>query len=350
MRIVCILFACLTVSTVLASSHQAASPEPQQRATNFPTFVLPDWFKVSFLDLSEDNMEAAEDNKHLMVMFTQDFCPYCKALIEKNLTQASIRDHFDQHFDVVSLDIWGDREVYGLDGDRTTEKEIARALDVQFTPTLIFFDAQGQSVLRLNGYVSPADMQLALEYVSQARYRDETIFEYLAKQQPSNSGKTLHSQPFFSTDLNLAGQRRATAILFEQTECPDCETFHRCVLSLPQVQERFAPFHAVQLDIWSNQMLVTPQGEHISARDYAKRMNIAYAPTLVLLDSEGEEVIRAESQLRNFHTEALLEFVSDDVYTREPNFQRYIEERGDRIRASGNPVRVIGSRDICPDL
>lgn len=349
MRIFCFLWWCLACSLAIANSHQAASPEPQQSATNFPTFVLPDWFKVSFLDLSEDNAEAAEENKHLMVMFSQEFCPYCKAMIEKNLTQSSIRDQFDQHFDVVSLDIWGDREVYGLDGDRTTEKEIARALDVQFTPTLIVFDDKGQSILRLNGYVSPNDMRVAMDFVSSRAYQTETIFDYLAKQRPAVR-TPLNTQPFIASDDDLRTNGQITAILFEQTECPDCDTFHRCVLSLPQVQAAFAPFHTVQLDIWSNQPITTPRGEQMTARQYAQQMQIAYAPTLVLLDGEGEEVIRAESQLRNFHTEALLEFVSDAVYAREPNFQRYIEERGDRIRAANNQVRILGSRDVCPEL
>jgi thioredoxin-related protein len=114
-----------------------------------------------------------------VVFFWQDFCAYCKNTIEKNLTQQSIRDVFDQHFDVVALNIWGDKEVYGLDGEATTEKEIARALDVQFTPTIIFFSADGKPVLRLNGYVSPNEMQVALNYVKTKTYESQSIFEYL---------------------------------------------------------------------------------------------------------------------------------------------------------------------------
>ena len=114
-------------------AQSAESPEPVQQVTTFDTFELPDWFKVSFLDLSEDNAEAVEVNKHLVVFFWQDFCGYCKNTIEKNLTQQSIRDVFDKHFDVVALNIWGSKEVYGLDGTATTEKEIARSLGVQLS-------------------------------------------------------------------------------------------------------------------------------------------------------------------------------------------------------------------------
>lgn len=338
------------ISLVPLSAHSADSPEPVQQVTNYDSFELPEWFKVSFLDLSEDNLEAAEANKHLVVFFWQEFCAYCKNTIEKNLTQQSIRDVFDAHFDVVALNIWGDREVYGLDGEATTEKEIARSLDVQFTPTIIFFDTDGKPVLRLNGYVSPAEMQVALNYVQTKTYESQTIFEYLAANQPKAVNASLNTQPFIQDEANLNIKGQPKAILFEQTSCPDCDTFHRCVLSLESVRDRFKPFHTVQLDMWSSHSVTTPDGETKTARDYARDMKIMYAPSLVLFDSNGSEIIRVESQLRSFHTEAVLEYIADGIYQREPNFQRYIEERGDIIRAKGEQGKTKSTRDICPEL
>jgi thioredoxin-related protein len=338
------------VSLVPLSTHSADSPEPVQQVTNYDSFELPEWFKVSFLDLSEDNLEAAEANKHLVVFFWQEFCAYCKNTIEKNLTQQSIRDVFDAHFDVVALNIWGDREVYGLDGEATTEKEIARSLDVQFTPTIIFFNTDGKPVLRLNGYVSPAEMQVALNYVQTKTYESQTIFEYLAANQPKAVNASLNTQPFIQEEANLNIKGQPKAILFEQTSCPDCDTFHRCVLSLESVRDRFKPFHTVQLDMWSSNPVMTPNGETKTARDYARDMKIMYAPSLVLFDSNGSEIIRVESQLRSFHTEAVLEYIADGIYQREPNFQRYIEERGDIIRAKGEQGKTKSTRDICPEL
>lgn len=331
-------------------AQSAESPEPVQQVTTFDTFELPDWFKVSFLDLSEDNAEAIEVNKHLVVFFWQDFCGYCKNTIEKNLTQQSIRDVFDEHFDVVALNIWGSKEVYGLDGTVTTEKEIARSLGVQFTPTIIFFNADGKPVLRLNGYVSPTDMQVALNYVQNKTYESQTIFEYLATNQPRSANARLNTQPFIQDEKNLNVKERPRAVLFEQTSCPDCDTFHRCVLSLDSVRERFEPFHTVQLDMWSTSPVTTTSGEKKTARDYARDMKIMYAPSLVLFDSAGFEIIRVESQLRSFHTEAVLEYIADGIYKREPNFQRYIEERGDIIRAKGEHGKTTSTRDICPEL
>ncbi len=346
LRVIITALACL----IPLSVHANESPEPVQQVTNYDSFELPEWFKVSFLDLSEDNLEATEDNKHLVVFFWQEFCAYCKNTIEKNLSQQSIRDVFDSHFDVVALNIWGDREVYGLDGEATTEKEIARSLDVQFTPTIIFFDADGKPALRLNGYVSPAEMQIALAYVQTKTYESQTIFEYLADNQPKAVNAKLNTQPFIQNTTSLNQNAQPIALLFEQTNCPDCDTFHRCVLSLESVRERFEPFHTVQLDMWSSTPVTTPTGETKTARDYARDMKVMYAPSLVLFDANGSEIIRVESQLRSFHTEAVLEYIADGIYQREPNFQRYIEERGDIIRAKGEQGKTLSTRDVCPEL
>ena len=251
---------------------------------------------------------------------------------------------------MVALNIWGDREVYGLDGEETTEKEIARSLNVQFTPTIIFVNAEGESVLRLNGHVSPPEMQLALNYVQTKTYESQTIFEYLAVNQPQAVNTQLNTQPFIDNGTNLDTAGQPKAILFEQTNCPDCDTFHRCVLALDSVRNRFKPFQTVQLDMWSSAPVTTPSGQITTARDLARNMNIIYAPSLVLFDSNGSELIRVESQLRSFHTEAVLEYIADGIYQREPNFQRYIEERGDIIRAKGEQGKTTSTRDICPEL
>ena len=52
--------------------------------------VYPAWFKQSFLDFGEDIAEATQAGKRVMVLFHQDGCPYCNALVERNLSQRGI--------------------------------------------------------------------------------------------------------------------------------------------------------------------------------------------------------------------------------------------------------------------
>ena len=49
---------------------------------------LPDWFKLSFLELETDIQEAKEQNKKgIIIYFGQKYCAYCKAHLERNWGQ-----------------------------------------------------------------------------------------------------------------------------------------------------------------------------------------------------------------------------------------------------------------------
>jgi len=105
--------------------------------------VYPDWFKESFLDLREDIREAADRGRRVVIFFHQDGCPYCNLMVERNLSQKEISDLLQQKMEVIEINMFGDREVTGLNGQTTTEKAFAAAMRVQFTPTLLFSMKEG---------------------------------------------------------------------------------------------------------------------------------------------------------------------------------------------------------------
>jgi thioredoxin-related protein len=331
----------LCSSALAAQTDTPTHPEP---------FGIPDWFKTSFLDLSEDNAEAQDSGKHLLVLFTQDFCPYCKALIEKNLTQKTIREKLDKDFDIVHLNMWGDREVYDIKGVPTTEKAIAKTLQVQFTPTLIFFDSEGKPALRTNGYISSTEMLASLEFVATEAYRNSSILEFLKDKPRPGAQKSLNEQGFMNRSFDRYKQGAPIALVFEQTDCLDCDQLHECVLSKPSFYEHAEPFYTVQLDLWNMKPITLPSGRVVPVNRLAQELKISYTPTVVLLDPDFNEVIRAEAQLRSFHVESLFEYVSGGAYTEEPQFQRFIDARADSHRAQGKAVSLLGTDAACSSL
>ena len=64
-----------------------------------------------------------------MLYFGQDGCPYCKRLMEVNFRQAAIAAKAQKNLVALALNIWGDREVIGVDGVATTEKQPRRAAE-----------------------------------------------------------------------------------------------------------------------------------------------------------------------------------------------------------------------------
>jgi thioredoxin-related protein len=147
-----------------------------------------DWFLESFLDLADDQAEAAEQGKHLVVLFEQRGCPYCRELHRVNLADPDIRDYMQKNFAVVQLDMWGSRAVTDFDGKEMEERELARRWALNFTPTLVFFSLEppkektsGDKVAAaiMPGYLKPFHFKSFLEFVKDGGYKTESFQRFL---------------------------------------------------------------------------------------------------------------------------------------------------------------------------
>jgi thioredoxin-related protein len=309
------------------------------------TTEYPAWFKDSFLHLKEDIDEARQSGKRVILMFTQDGCPYCSALVERNLSQREIEATMKEKFDVIAVNLWGDREVVGLDGKTYTEKTYSAALKIQFTPSLLFFDETGKTLLRLNGYVPPARLQAALDWVG-GRHENRIAFRdfVAAREVPKAASGEMIKQDFFLknvSDLRRRGKAaKPLAVFFEQKDCPDCEVLHRRVLADPETRAMIARFDTVQLDMWSRDLITTPEGKRMPVRDWVRQLGVNYAPGIVLFDPAGSEVIRWESSFRVFHTLGMFDYVESKAFQREPSFQRFLAAKTEHIREAGLDVNI----------
>ncbi|HAB68673.1 MAG TPA: hypothetical protein DCE59_04880, partial [Gammaproteobacteria bacterium] len=140
------------------------------------------------------------------------------------------------------------------------------------------------------------------------------------------------------------------ALIFEQTDCHDCDRLHECVLSKHSFTQHADSFYTVQLDLWSQRPIDLPDGRSLSINALAQELNVTYTPTIILMDSRQTEVIRAEAQLRSFHVESLFDYVSSTTYLKEPQFQRFIDARADKHRAEGRHVSILGDDPNCNSL
>jgi thioredoxin-related protein len=103
---------------LLSSSLYAAEPEDRLSAgmVNPGYHEKPSWFKDSFLDIREDIEEASAEGRRVLLYFYQDGCPYCGKLLQDNFSDREIAGFSQQYFDVISINMWGDREVFNVNG------------------------------------------------------------------------------------------------------------------------------------------------------------------------------------------------------------------------------------------
>jgi thioredoxin-related protein len=302
---------------------------------------IPKWFTETLLDFREDVADAARERKRVMVYFGQDGCPYCAALMKVNFSQQDIVARTRAGFVAIALNIWGDREVTWTDGRAMSEKQLARMLNVQFTPTILFLDEHGGIALRLNGYQPPERFRLALDYVLLHREQPQSFTEFLARNPPHRASRPAPVRIGERTTDLIAprgGTRKPLLVLYEQQACRDCDELHSAALSRPELKRLLGRFRVARLDFLGRRMIVTPAGKRISERDWANELSIVYTPTLVFFDVHGAEVFRADGYLRPFHLASTLEYVAGGAYREEPNFQRFIKARAEAERGRGRSV------------
>ena len=300
--------------------------------------AFPDWFKLSFLDLQEDIGEAREAGKQgLIVYFGQKYCAYCKQFLEVDLEAGDIRSYTREHFDVIGIDIHGDRTVIDLDGEEMTESELAIRDQTNFTPSLIFYNTDGKAVLRLRGYYPPYRFRAALEFVADKHYEGEDFRQYLARAdvplvfEPGD----LIEEPLFlpgpyMLDRRLIPGERPLVVFFEQGNCHACDVLHTGPLQDPEIMTRLEQMEVVQLPFWSDTPVITPSGERLTAKQWAEKLGLFYTPTLMFFDKNGREIMRVDSVVQFYRLRNLLDYILSGGYLEYPTFQRW--------RASRSPM------------
>jgi len=327
----------LLLVALTAASPAAAAEQPQGRMTGGVVYDLPSWFKHSFLALRDDAKEAGAQGRHAMLFMHLKECPYCARMLNENFRKGETKEFMQKNFDVIAIDIRGDQTVEWLDGKSYTEQEVAQATKVVATPTVVFLDAQGKVVLRLNGYRTPQSFRQALDYVHGRRYQEQTLASYVEQRNQKKPAYTFRSHPKFTEMTNLKGFKKPLAVMFEDANCADCDEFHTKTLNHPEVKSELDNFTVVRLDAYSTKPIVDIGGNKTTPKAWAQKLNIVYRPGIVLFN-EGTERARMDGMLYRFHFKELLRYVSGQYYEEYPSKSAYNAARRQELLEQGATI------------
>lgn len=330
-----ILFFCLFFALCCRNLH-AEIKDPIEFADDplKEEIILPDWFKVSFLDLKEDLDEALSNKKRgLIIYYGQSLCPYCKAHLSNNWGQKDILSYTLENFDVIAINVRGQKQVVDFDGNEYTEKQFSVKEKTNFTPSIAFYTKNGVA-LKLIGYRPPYQFRAALEYVADHHYKEEKFANYLARaEQAFSFGKeTLNDNAQFIRGPYALDRSRITAqypllVSFERPKCHACDVLHAGPLQNPDIKKRLDKLSINQIDMTSSTPVLTPNGKKMTAKQWADSLNLDYSPTLVFFDQQGKEIIRIGSVVWFYRLRNVLDFVTTKGYIEQPNFQLWQQQK-----------------------
>ncbi|MGB5601797.1 MAG: thioredoxin fold domain-containing protein [Gammaproteobacteria bacterium] len=325
-----LLAACLLTLTVAVADQDDEFLEFDDTLLE-EELVYPDWFKLSLGDLNDDLKEARAAGKSgIIVYFGQKRCAYCEQFLKQNLGAPDIERYIREHYDVIPIDIWGIEEITDTNGETYTERDLSLRYKTNFTPSLVFYGLDGKPVFRLRGYYPPYKFRAALNYVTEGYCKEETFKDYLDRAEPGTffrlaglNERDFFPEPPYNLDRSKTPGTKHLAVFFEQGDCHACDLLHTGPLNEDDTVAQITEMETVQLNVWSDTPVVTPEGTATTARRWAQDLDIFYTPTIIFFDFNGKEIMRIDSVVQYYRLFSVLDYVNQKVYETETDYQAW---------------------------
>lgn len=141
------------------------------RAVPGEYFLLAGLTERDFFIPQPYDLESLRNNKKATaVFFEQGNCHACDLLHSDPLAKdLSIQEI--EKMNAVQLNMWADTAVKTPKGKITTAKEWAQSLDIFYAPSIVFFDSDGEEIIRVDSVTHFYRLWGVLDYVNQEGYK-----------------------------------------------------------------------------------------------------------------------------------------------------------------------------------
>ena len=117
-----------------------------------------------------------QSSRPLAIYFQARACDDCARLHEEVLTDPPTRALVEA-MDNVLLDINSDQLIVSPDGREMSQRAYADELNIQYTPSIVLLDRDGNEAHRIEGFFKTFHVQSSLAYVLGDGYRQQPSFQ-----------------------------------------------------------------------------------------------------------------------------------------------------------------------------
>jgi thioredoxin-related protein len=322
----------LGASLNFVATAYAAEANTRGQVVGGVAHPLPEWFKESFLEIADDVDEAKQENRHVMLFFDLNGCPYCARMLDESFKAEPNSSYIQENFDVIAINIQGDREVAFNEEIMVKEKQLAEILKVYSTPALVFLDEDNQTIARVNGYRAPQRFRQVLEFVATRSYRTTGLAQYMQARLERNVYQ-LRDNPLFTETRDLSAIEGPLMLIFEDGGCYDCEEFHDAILGDERIRAEIGAFTVVRLDADSSEPIRDFYGDETTPAELADKYEMIYRPG-VLLFEDGNLLRRHDSLTFPHHFSESLRYVGRGIY-QQTDYRSYTQQYREELLEAG---------------
>lgn len=139
--------------------------------------LIDERFFTKTVDINKLAVAAKKHSKGVALLFTQDQCPSCVELHEEIFSDAAIVGRLAKKYEIVRINVLGQSAIKDLSGKPTTESQLADALRIRYTPTIIFLDHAGSEIIRYESYLKRQDFTGLVQFVTTNAWQHTPSFQ-----------------------------------------------------------------------------------------------------------------------------------------------------------------------------
>ncbi len=120
--------------------------------------------EIEWLSIVEAQEKSESDGRPLFIFVEAEWCGICKRMMNSVFPESTITRLLTNNFHPVLIDL-DSRETILFNGEVMTERDFAKMMQVQQTPTTIFIDENGEVLGRQPGFMDTDELEKLLKYV-----------------------------------------------------------------------------------------------------------------------------------------------------------------------------------------
>ncbi|MGB3750278.1 MAG: thioredoxin fold domain-containing protein [Arcobacteraceae bacterium] len=141
------------------------------------TFISSLSANVQPLNLNAVIDNATKEGKQVAVYFHMSNCVYCTRMGNRTFKDPDVIKRLEKSFVVVDAKI-DDTQTIVFDKTSYSKKDFANSIDVDFYPTVLFFDKDYYVTYMVRGYRDNKKFQEILKFIETKSYESMDFFDY----------------------------------------------------------------------------------------------------------------------------------------------------------------------------
>ena len=129
------------------------------------------------ININELINKIQKNDKHIMVFFHMNHCPYCIRMKKGTLKNHTIQKMIEKDFIFTHVNIDEKSEIV-FENKTYSAKEFADYLDIDFFPTILFYDKEKEIIYTARGHRKVKKFKKILKFITTKSYENIDFFDY----------------------------------------------------------------------------------------------------------------------------------------------------------------------------